>query len=418
MMCPSASAQGGFAVRADTQLCYACRDGYYYNASEPVDGKRCVPCPAGFYCPSKDVAYECEGLSIFKQGSSYVTVQTSPPGSVRVSDCSCTLEVGGFQPSSASKGLFGCEPCQDGYYAPKGAERCEACPLGTYASRTQGLTNYRQCPSPDSPRYILPGQAAMQYECAQEPMAAGAVSCTLCPADRPFTRAVGSKSVDDCNRCPSGQFYSEALRSCKACRAVCETPNQYETVACTDETDRECGACDYYSCSFLGEYVDYEAGCPGAIDAHRPCAACTNKPPNSVYVFPSEMAIISGEECTWQCDGGYYLPPGGGQECVPCTPISELQCRPGFVLAPCSPAMGLDASCTQACDAQAEGKPSDSTSEWEWTMFGEDGLTIVVNPAGGTDGRPNVGCLWKCRDGFTLRTVDVGIGGGKIHLCA
>lgn len=172
----------------------------------------------------------------------------------------------------------------------------------------------------------------------------------------------------------------------------------------------------------VGEYLDMERGCPGAIDAHRPCAACTNKPANSVYVFPSEMAIITGEECTWKCVDGYYLAPGE-LECKKCTPPEELmqECTPGRKLTPCSPALGVDASCNEQCDAQALGKPSDETSEWVWTTYGSDGVSIVENPSGGSDGRPNVGCMWKCKTGFQLRVVDAGFGredDAKIYLCA
>ena len=103
---------------------------------------------------------------------------------------------------------------------------------------------------------------------------------------------------------------------------------------------------------------------------------------------------------------------------MPCA--ASIECSPGHILTPCSPAMGLDASCTQACDAQALGKPSDATSEWVWTTYGDDGLTIVENPTGGQDGKPNVGCIWRCREGFVQKTLDVGAQDWqqKIYLCA
>ncbi len=47
-MCPVGE---GFELRDG--VCIACKPGYFYNASEPVEGRRCIPCPAGFYCPSR-----------------------------------------------------------------------------------------------------------------------------------------------------------------------------------------------------------------------------------------------------------------------------------------------------------------------------------------------------------------------------
>ena len=291
---------------------------------------------------------------------------------------------------------------------------CEACPLGSYAKQTTGLRDYRKCPLGGGPSCLQPNDDAFT-------IASGAVTCTLCPPDRPFTWSGGSTGAEDCRRCQQGYFFQG--NSCQQCSGACNVPEEYEAVPCTDQTDRQCQPCNYYSCSLVGEYVDYGRGCPGAIDAHRPCAACTNKPLNSMYVFPSEMAIISGEDCTWQCSGGFYLAPGT-QECKACTPVEQLRevCVPGFIMTPCSPAMGLDTSCSQRCDAQALGKPSDDTSEWVWTTYAEqqDGVNILYNPSGGSDGRPNVGCMWKCRAGFSMKAMDVGLLGNdsmKIYLC-
>jgi len=167
--------------------------------------------------------------------------------------------------------------------------------------------------------------------------------------------------------------------------------------------------------------------------AGRACGACTNKPPNSRYVAPSgDDAIAAGASCTWRCNDGYFQDVEAG-ECLPCTVQTSETCGPGFIYSPCSPLEDADSSCSQECDADALGKPggnSDETSEWVWTTFDEeDGSLLVQNPAGGLDGQPNVGCMWRCRDGYVLKEVDewvmlegadgagVGGGSGTISFC-
>lgn len=147
MMCPIPT-----HALEDNELCVACKNGYLYNYTEPVEGLRCVQCLAGYFCPSKEMVYECHGRKIFKRGSAYVTVPTSVPGSTQSTDCTCT-SAGGFEGSS-SAGLLGCQPCADGHYSAVGASAgsvCQPCPLGSYARQTVGLRDYRLCPSVDSP---------------------------------------------------------------------------------------------------------------------------------------------------------------------------------------------------------------------------------------------------------------------------
>jgi hypothetical protein len=145
MMCPTLSVQGGYDVRDG--VCVACKDGHYYNASYPVEGRRCVKCAPNFYCPSKEKFMECEGIQIFKRESQYLTVPLSTEGSVTPADCSCS-RAGGFEKSYASQGLFGCTPCAAGFYSlPNNAASnglCTACPLGSWSLQSSGLTDYRR----------------------------------------------------------------------------------------------------------------------------------------------------------------------------------------------------------------------------------------------------------------------------------
>lgn len=59
MVCPALGLNGGYRM-GDLGLCAPCKNGYYYNESDPVPGRRCVPCAPGFYCPSKEQVYECQ----------------------------------------------------------------------------------------------------------------------------------------------------------------------------------------------------------------------------------------------------------------------------------------------------------------------------------------------------------------------
>ena len=153
--------------------------------------------------------------------------------------------------------------------------QCQPCPMGSYSLQTTGLVDFRRCPSADSPKpWLAYGFPNSQLCSAETLVTAGAVACTLCPPDRPYTWGVGSKSVGDCKRCPVGQFFS-VQEGCQPCTAECSGPYFYESVPCTEETDRECLFCDYNSCRPSdGEYVDVGTGCPGEIDAGRPCARC------------------------------------------------------------------------------------------------------------------------------------------------
>jgi hypothetical protein len=179
-------------------------------------------------------------------------------------------------------------------------------------------------------------------------------------------------------------------------------------------------ACD----AALGEYPSGQ-GCPGPIDEWRACARCTNKPEGdtSYYFAPEEgsQAKAAGMWCTWRCVNGYFADTGSeDQGCKPCTEMTAETCRPGFVHKHCSSESNEDASCSQPCDAEALGKPggdSDETSEWVWTtyMTGEEeeedteslgGTRLMMNPTGGLDGRPNEGCMWRCKAGLRPKVIE------------
>ena len=318
-----------------------CQPGFLYNASEPVDALRCSPCPSGFYCPAQDQLIECPGTIIFKRGGSYVTVPSTGTvkNAYRLEHCNCSL-VGGFEPSEYSQALFGCVPCPAGSFAAPGNPLgCQACPAGSYASQTTGLVDYRECPSADSPWNPLYSKSSIS--CASEQIghvSAGAIACTPCPAERPYTHLGKQSTAEDCRRCPEDHFFNHAQNQCQRCTPSCSsisglnTGDYYESSPCTEDTDRQCAVCDWDSCDFAaGEYVDSTRGCPGAIDRGRPCALCTNKPPeHSFYTEPNlDLLLDPSSMCTWQCDFG-YIAAVGENVCRQCSQFSAETCPPGL----------------------------------------------------------------------------------------
>ncbi len=374
---------------------------------------------------AQDQFVECPNTMIFRQNDGkYVTVPTTTPGAYRLEHCNCSgaASGGGFEASQYSQSLFGCVACEDGFFAGPGDTQCQRCPPGTYSSQQKNLVNYRACYERDSPRLVfgslfLGPSVPCNYTSASR-ISSGAASCTKCPAHRPYTWGDFAKSVDDCKTCPQNHFFNSRLNTCQMCSAACDNKaaGLYESVPCTEYADRQCSICDYGSCDLAnGEYIDWDRGC--TVDADRPCAPCTSKPErNSVYVHPSDEALQSGIQCTWQCEWGYYARAGESSECVPCSGFTSANCGPGFKLQPCNTLQNVDASCSEPCDPDAYGKPvGNETSEWVWTTYSDrnDG-TIVENPTGGLDGRPNVGCMWRCRDGYVRQTIIEGL----VYMCA
>ncbi len=282
-MCPSlADPKSGFYVNSDNGVCTACKPGYHYNESEPVEGKRCVLCPSGYYCPSKDAQILCPGTAIFlSEAKKFVTVpQTTPTlGAYKVEHCNCSI-AGGFQASRYSQALLGCEACPDGYYSPPGGgsvQQCQRCPQGKYAAQKHGLRDYLQCPSADSPKaLVLDSTTTSDCSVSLNNVTVGATECTSCPPDRPYTWTVAvdyyhseagvASSISDCKQCPRDYFFDDAQGRCIKCARRCVFPDEYETTTCTEYEDRTCGRCELDSCDPATEYPLFNVtgeACPG-----------------------------------------------------------------------------------------------------------------------------------------------------------
>lgn len=276
-------------------------------------------------------------------------------------------------------------------------KECQACPSGKYASQLKGQRDFYKCPAPASPEIRFaagfPWKAAISTsdpvpaECMT--LTVGAHECTACPASAPYTHGTGSKTVDDCRRCPEEHYGTP----CKPCRPKCNYPQEYETQECTPDHDRICSFCDMESCDPTTEYVLME-GCTTSSSG-RACAPCEGHPPNS-HLVPGKFPYT----CSWQCDEGYFSPLEDRSEavCQPCTQLDATSCPAGYLYSSCSDLSHRDASCDIACRPSQYGKPVEN-SEWVLTMASPDGTSLVENVALDMS-IPNAGCMWRCVAGY------------------
>lgn len=405
--CASKGDLGGFDVTSDG-VCVPCRPGFFYNASAEPYAARCIACPEGSYCPSSQEAPRlCEGLRRIARLSETQVHATllpwSPEQSTRVGQCNCSL-AGGFELAPASARGLGawCTPCAAGKYAAPGMPQCEACPAGTFAWATETWWDLDKC----SAQSIRAGTC-------DSSVPSGALECTPCPLDRPYTWNSEAKSEDECHACPPDHY--GGAPDCTPCSpSACQGPELFELIPCTENGNRECASCRMDSCDPVYEYLDLETGCPGPTDADRPCAPCIDemKPEHSFFVDSGgSYEMGTKKPCAWRCDEGYYSPPGS-EVCMPCTALTPQNCVPGFVKRACS-ATG-DASCAEACDPVALRKPPGEGSEWIWTTW-DDNANLIAAPTPGTE--PNAGCLWSCKAGYVVRHMSVGEGEDPIAFC-
>lgn len=313
---------------------------------------------------------------------------------------------GGFEGGSAT-GIMGCTPCEDGYFSSPGMASCQKCPLGSYASRLLNQRDFYRCPSATSPEirfssaYVWKSPVTqLTPECTS--LVVGADACTPCPPDRPYTREEGSVSSSDCRKCPRGQFFDGS--SCQACRPECNRAmDEYETQACSHDRDRECGICDSSSCDPVYEYV-LEEGCTVETGS-RGCGSCVGRNPE----HSSLVADGSGAACSWSCDEGYYSSIFSDGMCEPCTNLNSTSCPAGKIFSRCSDFMHRDASCEEDCNAEEMLKPAEN-SEWILTTIDEDYNVVAAEPFSTL---PNVGCLWRCSDGYRLER----LAEGRVNIC-
>ena len=240
--CPA----GSFTEDDQAASCAACPNGGFCPDAGASSRLVFQPCPAGTY-------NEAVGATSNASCVACAPGKASPvPGSVSASTCSpclpgayanqegagvCTLcPEGKF---TSSSGNTACNPCTQGYLCVKGSSAPQPCPGGTHANQTVlNLTGYLSsldecvvCPAGTScsvgsaePAPCLPGSASA---------AAGAQSCTLCPAGQ-FQDKYGQTACTPCTLgfycevgtakptpCPGGTFSNVLSATSKAaCTAV------------------------------------------------------------------------------------------------------------------------------------------------------------------------------------------------------
>ena len=384
-----------------TGLCEACANGYHQYAKGPgeIETHRCKPCPANFYCNSKDSYEICQDLAIFQRTGSpaYEVVPSSPEGSTYPIDCNCSA-AGGFQ--GKPTGLLGCTPCASGTFsAPGDVSGCSLCPLGTYSSQETVIDLYK-CPTGSSPEIKFapsdPWPPSSTTACS---MTIGPDECTACPPVTPHTRANGSTSVSDCSRCAPEHYYDTNANQCTKCAAPCHS-SFYEFTPCTDNTNRQCAICDQTTCG-TGEHIT-SCPVPNSPTPFRGCAPCTNKPGNSTYVFPTER-VTSEDGCPWRCVEGFYSVPGVEEGCRKCKTFDGASCPPGRLFVKCSSTEQRDSSCARTCN---ENDKPRLNSRWVKVIRDAQG-NLVRDDSDPT--RPNEGCQWECLSGFRLITSVSGV---------
>jgi hypothetical protein len=136
----------------------------------------------------------------------------------------------------------GCIPCDDGHYASPSTmiQTCKKCEMGSYAKQT----NHSSC------EYHRETGTIDYLSCLE-----GAVSCTQCPPDKPNTYGNGSTNINDCQKCASEQYETNTMTVCRSCTPKC-SEWEYESVRCTQYTDRKCKYCFQTECGM-------QAGNPG-----------------------------------------------------------------------------------------------------------------------------------------------------------
>lgn len=208
--------------------------------------------------------------------------------------------------------MVGCVPCKDGWFSSANDANCTKCAVGKYSTQTSHRDLFR-CPTPGLPSAATVewlyhnrvqsdrGEAIQGYDDFN--VTVGAKQCTDCPPGY-TTKGVASVSLRQCTRCSREQYYQSVQGSasyCQSCTPPCQSPYQFETKPCTDESDRVCTICDRSQCR-LGEYVTeclVDLTTPDAKPNTRGCGKCTNAPDEG-GVYTAQLDAGS-EKCPWEC---------------------------------------------------------------------------------------------------------------------
>ena len=277
--------------------CVPCEGGTKKNF---IGDEPCVPCLAGFYCPTQSIeSIQCPSNS------------SSPAQSSSENDCKC---LPGFY-EDRTLGLT-CHQCPPGTYNEfLGQAQCQSCPRDTFQPHfgMSDKVDCQNCPAntdTNSAQRVttqtgcfckagysgLPGGPCTACKIGEYRDASGQQSnnesyiCEACPGGT-YNDVVAATSMDFCQVCPNNTF--SLPRSGSIDRCVCVAGYFYDdddaTFTCT-----ECAA--------------------GSFQPETNSSACHACPAGT---FSTVTAAVSSQVCQ-QCADGFYNTLLGAVTCLPC----------------------------------------------------------------------------------------------------
>lgn len=365
------------ATASSDRQCQDCASGTFSSKENEAACNVWTTCGAGTYItqdPSASADRECDtcALGDFSLGNvhqctiwttcdtgTYVSVDGSP-----INDRECANCADGF--FTADVNLDGCSPftvCKPGEHVtttPMASRDrvCETCGDGTFslADNTDKCSDHRVCPA--GTHVTVQPTKARDRECAVcEPGYISSLinldSCTACGANRyqPLTNQTACRTIDIGS-------YGVGTKNAFSAQAVCEDgfycdvgvrypwhhcqPSEYESVAPTRSTDRECDPCPdgHHSTDPNAERCTKHRDCsPGAYQtvaatptSNRECQNCTdgffstviNQLQCNIYQvcpYGSKVTIepssVQNRECEL-CPSGSYSSEKNANSCTSC----------------------------------------------------------------------------------------------------
>jgi hypothetical protein len=361
-----------------------CQPGTYciqdYGAYGPGDERTihaCVPCPENFYCPGN---LQCTAQMMCKFPCPTGTY--SPQQSDQITDCvhrPPTCGVGTINPPINPPNNGGvCLACPQGKYSDKvGLSSCISCSMGTYSNSvgvsvcnlcmygkyshiasTNATDCSLQCPygntynSPEEACSQQNGCEGSQESCLQEGFH---TSCSICKAgfykenisnidvSLLYPSCISGSYVENGVINQDKYYVQEVCRPCRSATGIC-TQAGYTLSVCIEGSTRD-----------------------------AECIPCTNKPPFSTYIGPSEENF---NQCPYVCDVNYIKLPAD-KLCYTCQQLWLKLCageNQGLKLTGCSSSANSVGEC-QTCL-----QPNTDASSFEWQQTPEDQCNYVCSP--------------------------------------
>ena len=367
---------------ANKDKCLQCKVGYY------PDGKKCIGCPAGYYCPDGINKVECgEGNYCppdpdDEESDGNVGYNTEPIPCPKGKKCPCCTakqpEPCGAGHYQDQEGQGECKECDQGYKCPvpvcngddencgntrqipcqpkefqdlKGQTTCKGCDPGNMCP-SQAMTG--QAPCPAGQYQDLSGQTACKNCNSGHACPEGGTdkldSSTACPKGK-YTPS-DDNGYENCLDCPAGQYQDlSGQTACKNCdpgkyqnstgQTACKNCNQGQYQNSTGQTAcKDCNPGQYQNSTGQTACKDCNPGQYQDIAGKTSCLSCTI----------GNMCPASGASEPTACSSGQYQDTTGQTACKSCDSKVEF----------CSVCEKDDGTCTQCksgfnlCDGQCK----------------------------------------------------------------